>query len=261
MVRRRQGEHRLELRAPLGRAAARRGRGGRARRGRLATRADVRRALARGDAARRGARRARRRARATASRSSCRCRRRWRSPRTRARTSARSRCRSSPGFAAPAVAQRLQASRGEGRDHGARRRRGAAATMPMLEILEEARREAPRVEHVVVAPWDELVADSAGRAAAAPRSTRRRRTCSPTPRARPGRRRASSTSRAASSSRSRARSATRPTCGPDDVGSTSSPTWAGSWARGPSSAARAHGLDARLRRGRARLAAGPALAG
>src|SRR5205814_6952538 len=34
--------------------------------------------------------------------------------------------------------------------------------VPMLEILEEARREAPSVEHVVVAPWDELVADSPG---------------------------------------------------------------------------------------------------
>ena len=32
----------------------------------------------------------------------------------------------------------------------------------MLEILEQARAEAPSVEHVVLAPWDELVADSPG---------------------------------------------------------------------------------------------------
>ena len=37
----------------------------------------------------------------------------------------------------------------------------------MLEILEEARREAPSVEHVVVAPWDELVAGSPGELPAA----------------------------------------------------------------------------------------------
>ena len=36
----------------------------------------------------------------------------------------------------------------------------------MLEILEEARAESPSVEHVVVAPWDELVADLAGGAPA-----------------------------------------------------------------------------------------------
>jgi acetyl-CoA synthetase len=65
------------------------------------------------------------------------------------------------GFAAPAVAQRLEAS-------GAKvaittrssLRRGRA--VPMLEILEEARRSAPSVEHVVLAPWDDLVADSPG---------------------------------------------------------------------------------------------------
>ena len=32
----------------------------------------------------------------------------------------------------------------------------------MLAILEEARREAPSLEHVVVAPWDELIADCPG---------------------------------------------------------------------------------------------------
>jgi acetyl-CoA synthetase len=57
------------------------------------------------------------------------------------------------GFAAPAVAQRLQ-------DSGARvaittresRRRGNS--VPMLEILEEARRGAPSVEHVLLAPFE-----------------------------------------------------------------------------------------------------------
>jgi acetyl-CoA synthetase len=65
------------------------------------------------------------------------------------------------GFAAPAVAQRLV-------DSGAKvaitaetsLRRGK--TVPMLAILEEAGREAPALEHVVVAPWDEEVADCPG---------------------------------------------------------------------------------------------------
>src|SRR5207302_2532557 len=65
------------------------------------------------------------------------------------------------GFAAPAVAQRLQ-------DSGAKivitaersLRRGRE--VPMLAILEEARREAPSVERVIVSPWDEAVADSPG---------------------------------------------------------------------------------------------------
>jgi acetyl-CoA synthetase len=65
------------------------------------------------------------------------------------------------GFAAPAVAQRLV-------DSGARvaitahssLRRGRE--VPMLAILEEARREAPTLEHVVVAPWDEEVAGRPG---------------------------------------------------------------------------------------------------
>ena len=127
LVRRREGEHRLELRASLGRAPAGRGRRRRARRGRRPARADVRGALARGDAPRRGARPARRRARATASRSSCRCRPRSPSRRTPARTSARSRCRSSPASRRRPSRSGSQASRGEGRDHGARRRRAAAA--------------------------------------------------------------------------------------------------------------------------------------
>ncbi len=65
------------------------------------------------------------------------------------------------GFAAPAVAQRLvdseakvaitvQSSLRRGRD------------VPMLAILEEARREAPSLEHVIVAPWDEDVAGCPG---------------------------------------------------------------------------------------------------
>jgi len=65
------------------------------------------------------------------------------------------------GFAAPAVAQRLQ-------DSGAKvaittrtsLRRGRE--VPMLAILEEARLAAPVLEHVILAPWDELVADCPG---------------------------------------------------------------------------------------------------
>jgi acetyl-CoA synthetase len=65
------------------------------------------------------------------------------------------------GFAAPAVAQRLQASEAKVAIT-ARTSTRRGREVPMLEILEEARREAPSVEHVVVAPWDELVADSPG---------------------------------------------------------------------------------------------------
>ena len=65
------------------------------------------------------------------------------------------------GFAAHAVAQRLQ-------DSGARvaittdtsLRRGHE--VPMLATLEEARAEAPALEHMVLAPWDEAVADCPG---------------------------------------------------------------------------------------------------
>jgi acetyl-CoA synthetase len=65
------------------------------------------------------------------------------------------------GFAAPAVAQRLV-------DSGARVAITARSSLrrgrkvPMLAILEEARREAPGLEHVVVAPWDEEVAGCPG---------------------------------------------------------------------------------------------------
>jgi acetyl-CoA synthetase len=65
------------------------------------------------------------------------------------------------GFAAPAVAQRLQAS--EAKVVVTTRtssRRGREVRM--LDVVEEARREAPSVEHVVVAPWDELVAGCPG---------------------------------------------------------------------------------------------------
>jgi len=60
------------------------------------------------------------------------------------------------GFAAPAVAQRLRASEAKVAITcvGSSRR---GREVPMLAILEEARREAPTVEHVIVAPWDELV--------------------------------------------------------------------------------------------------------
>jgi acetyl-CoA synthetase len=65
------------------------------------------------------------------------------------------------GFAAPAVAQRLQASEAKvaiTTETSTRRGRD----VPMLEILEEARQEAPALGQVVVAPWDELVADQPG---------------------------------------------------------------------------------------------------
>ena len=65
------------------------------------------------------------------------------------------------GFAAPTVAQRLRASEAKvaitARETT---RRGKA--VPLLATLEEARRDAPALEHVVVAPWDELVADCPG---------------------------------------------------------------------------------------------------
>jgi acetyl-CoA synthetase len=57
------------------------------------------------------------------------------------------------GFAAHAVAQRLQDSEAKvAITTRVSHRRGRP--VPMLEILEEARREAPALEHVVVAPWE-----------------------------------------------------------------------------------------------------------
>jgi acetyl-CoA synthetase len=65
------------------------------------------------------------------------------------------------GFAAPAVAQRLRDSEAKvAITTTTSSRRGRE--QPMLAILEEARREALTVQHVVVAPWDELTADCPG---------------------------------------------------------------------------------------------------
>ena len=65
------------------------------------------------------------------------------------------------GFAAPAVAQRLADSEAKVAitvESSLRRGR----EIPMLATLEEARREAPSLEHVVLAPFDELLADCPG---------------------------------------------------------------------------------------------------
>ena len=65
------------------------------------------------------------------------------------------------GFAAPAVAQRLQASEAKvAITARVSSRRGRE--VPLLAILSEAVLEAPSVEHVVVAPWDEVVAGCPG---------------------------------------------------------------------------------------------------
>jgi acetyl-CoA synthetase len=65
------------------------------------------------------------------------------------------------GFAAPAVAQRLQDSAAKV-VITARTSLRRGREVPMLAILDEARREAPSVEHVIVAPWDDEVAGSPG---------------------------------------------------------------------------------------------------
>ena len=65
------------------------------------------------------------------------------------------------GFAAPAVAQRLTDSEAKVAitvESSLRRGR----QIPMLATLEEARREAPSLEHIVLAPFDELLADCPG---------------------------------------------------------------------------------------------------
>jgi acetyl-CoA synthetase len=57
------------------------------------------------------------------------------------------------GFAAPAVAQRLQASEAKvviTQQESSRR----GKSVPMLQIVDEAMRDAPSVEHVVLAPFD-----------------------------------------------------------------------------------------------------------
>ncbi len=71
------------------------------------------------------------------------------------------------GFAAPAVAQRLQDSEAKVAitvESSLRRGR----EIPMRAILEEARRDAPSLEHVVLAPWDDLLADCPGELAPLP---------------------------------------------------------------------------------------------
>ncbi len=98
--------------------------------------------------------------------------------------------------------------------------------------------------------WDELVAGRTGRRRAGAGRLARRRTCSRTPPARPGGRRARSTCRAASSSRS-PREAGLPGRPPRRAtASTSPPTWAGSWGRGPWSARGAAGRRSSTRRAR-----------
>jgi acetyl-CoA synthetase len=65
------------------------------------------------------------------------------------------------GFAAPAVTERLTDSEVKVAitvESSLRRGR----EIPMLATLEEARREAPSLEHVVLAPFDELLADCPG---------------------------------------------------------------------------------------------------
>jgi acetyl-CoA synthetase len=65
------------------------------------------------------------------------------------------------GFAAPAVAQRLVDSDAKvAITAETSSRRGQP--VPMLAILEEARSEAPALEHVIVAPWDDEVAGLPG---------------------------------------------------------------------------------------------------
>ena len=100
--------------------------------------------------------------------------------------------------------------------------------------------------------------EAARHARAASRSTPRRRTCSPTRRARPAGRRARCTCRAASSSRSRARSAYQ-----TDVKQGDRVHFATDmgWIMGPWTVvgARRGRRDDRLRRGRARLAGRPAV--
>ena len=65
------------------------------------------------------------------------------------------------GFAAPAVAQRLVDSEAKVAIT-ARTSLRRGREVPMLEILEEARQEAPVLEHLLVAPWDEEVAACPG---------------------------------------------------------------------------------------------------
>src|SRR5262249_47419112 len=65
------------------------------------------------------------------------------------------------GFPAPAVAQRLRASEAKVAIT-ARTSSRRGREVPMLAILEEALREAQSVEHVIAAPWDDLVEGNPG---------------------------------------------------------------------------------------------------
>ena len=137
------------------------------------------------------------------------------------------------GFAAPAIVQRLQDSGAKvviTADYSLRR----GTRIPMRETVEEALRDAPSVEHVLMwkresMEWD--VELGPGRAAGARGRGGASRTCSPTPRARPGGPRARCTCRAASCSRSHGRRPTSPRSAPATA-SSSQPTWAGSWGPG-----------------------------
>jgi acetyl-CoA synthetase len=204
------------------------------------------------------------------------------------------------GFAAPAVAQRLEASEAKVvlTQHESSRR---GKTVPMLSILEEAMSIAGSAADVVLAPFEldafpgalpALEVDSehpylltytsgttgkpkgvvhvqGGFLVSIAREVAYQAdvhegdvvhfATDMTRPARPASRKASCTCRAGSSSRSPARSRTRPTC-TRATSCTSPRTWAGSWARGPSSAsarsaARSSSPKAR-RTGRPRSASG-----
>jgi acetyl-CoA synthetase len=71
------------------------------------------------------------------------------------------------GFAAPAVAQRLQDAEAKvAITTRTSSRRGRE--VPMLAILKEAARDAPSLEHVVVAPWEDELRDCPGTLAPLP---------------------------------------------------------------------------------------------
>ena len=136
------------------------------------------------------------------------------------------------GFAAPAIVQRLQDPEAKvviTADYSLRR----GARVPMRETVDEALRESPSVEHVLVWRRGRWPGTPSSGPASCPRSrsTPSTRTCSPTPPGPPAGRRARCTCTAASWSRSRARPPTSPTSGPATA-SSSPRTWAGSWAPG-----------------------------
>ncbi len=236
MVQRRPAQPRAHLRAPLG---ERRGGARRPLRGRRARVADLGRGVASGDAARR--------VRSSSSACGEGDRVAIYMPMCPAVAVASHACAHIgavqvpifSGFAAPAIASRLEDSQAKVvicADWSLRRGK-------RIEMTRDARRGASRSRVEYVIEWNRETRSvarrrdaAAGRRCRRSRSTPRRRTCSRTRRARPAGRRARCTCRAASSSRSRARSPTRSTSSAATA-STSRPTWAGSWARGPSSAA------------------------